>query len=89
LFAVTSSVSLATTVAVLLTVVAIVGVTAIVIVVLAEADRSPTLHVTVPLLKEHDPWVVLAETKVKPFGRTSVACTPVAGDGPWLVTFRE
>ena len=46
----------------------------------------PSGHVTVPLDSEQVPCEGVAESKVTPAGRVSETCTPVALEGPWLLT---
>src|SRR5229473_5788785 len=83
LLAVFGSGSLPFTVAVLVTVPAVAGAVALmVIVALAPEARLPTEQVTVPEAKVQVPWLEVAEPKVTPLGRVSVTVTPVAGDGP-------
>ena len=74
--------AVAVTVAVLLMLPIVVGVTLIVIVALPATARLPSAQVTVCELIEHVPWLGIAEPKVNPAGRTSVTLTPVAIDGP-------
>src|SRR5712664_1640369 len=62
--------------------------TTIVIVALALGASVPMVQVTVPLAWVQVPWVEVAETNVTPVGRVSVAVTPVACEGPLLVTTR-
>ena len=71
--------SLADTVAVLLMVPVVVGVTVIVNVALAPDASEAEVHVTVPEALVHPE---LAEPNVTPAGRTSVTLTPVAVLGP-------
>jgi hypothetical protein len=85
LFPGTGSVSLAATLAVFVTVPAAVGVTTIVTVALAALARVPRLQLTAAV---QVPWLGVAETNVTPVGTASVKVTPVAGDGPLLVTVR-
>jgi hypothetical protein len=94
LFEVSGSPDVPVTVAVLLTVPRLVGVTTIVIVALAPPARDPTLHVTVPFFgsfflpvdRVHGPWVEDMDLKITLLGRGSVMVTPVASCGPLLVT---
>ena len=58
-------------------------VAAIVTVALAPLARLPRLQLTVFPLAVHPGD---AETKVTPAGSVSVSVTPLAGDGPWLLT---
>src|SRR5262249_26463266 len=74
------------TLAVLVIAFAVVGVTVSVIVALPCAARLPTAHVTVPALFAQESGDDVAETKVIPAGSWSLTVTPVAGDGPLLVT---
>jgi len=86
LLAVFGSDSLAVTVALLVMVPVVVGVTLIVNVALAPFASEPvTLHVTVP-----DALVQpgLAELNVTPAGRVSTTLTPVAAPGPLFVATR-
>jgi hypothetical protein len=61
------------------------AVTRMVIVAVLLIPRLPTLHVIV-LVPLQVPWLVVTETKVTPEGNVFVATTPVAADGPLLVT---
>src|SRR2546430_4495545 len=45
---------------------------------------APMSHTPVPLV--YVPWLGVAETNVSPAGSWSVICTPVASEGPLLVT---
>lgn len=83
LFPGTGSVSLAATLAVFVSVPAAVGLTTIVTVALAVFARVPRLQLTVAV---QIPWLGVTETKVTFVGTASVKVTPVAGDGPLLVT---
>ena len=78
----------ATTLAVLVRVPALSGWTTIVIVALAPLASPPRLQLTV-VVPEHEPWLGVAETKVRPAGRTSVRVTPVAALGPLFMTVRS
>ena len=83
LFVGTGSVSFAATLAVFVSVPAAVGLTTIVTVALAVFASVPRLQLTVAV---QVPWLGVAETNVTPVGTVSVKVTPVAGDGPLLVT---
>jgi len=83
LFPGTGSVSLAAMLAVFVTVPAAVGMTTIVTVALAAFAKVPRLQLTAAV---QVPWLGVAETNVTPVGTASVKVTPVAGDGPLLVT---
>src|ERR1041384_7262077 len=63
---------------------AVCGTTITVMIALAFRASDPRLHVTV-LLPLHEPCVGVAEMKLIPAGKLSVATTFVAGDGPLLV----
>ena len=65
---------------------AAVGVSEIVTVAEAALARVPRLHVTVPPACEQEPWLGVAEMKITPAGSVSVRITPVAVEGPPLVT---
>jgi hypothetical protein len=82
----TGSLSVAETVAVLLKTPTAVGVTTIVTVALRPLPSRPMVHVTVPAAWTQLPRLEVAETYVTPGGRGSVSVTPVARDGPLLVT---
>src|SRR5262245_58781213 len=62
------------------------GLTTIVTVALALADKDPIPHVTTPADCEQLPAVELAETKVTFAGNVSLSVTPAASDGPRFVT---
>ena len=81
------SVGLPVTPAVLLKAPAELGLTTIVIVVLAPLARFPKGQVTVAVPLQV-PWLGEADTKVTPPGRRSVTVTPVALAGPLFVTAR-
>ena len=68
----------------------IVVVTTIVTVAVPASGRAPIGQVTTPANSEQLPWVGVAETNVmEPDpGRVSVTTTPVASEGPRLVTVR-
>src|SRR6266850_508174 len=83
LFPGAGSVSLATTLVVFVTVPVAAGLTTMVTVALAALARVPRLQLTVVV---QVPWLGVAETNVTPAGTASVRVTPVAGDGPLLVT---
>ena len=86
LFSVLGSDSLALTVAVLLIVPAVVGVTTMVTPTVAALATLPRLHVTVPPAWLQFPCAEDAETKVTPAGNVSLTVTPLAVDGPALLT---
>ena len=89
LLAVLGSAVVALTLAVLVTVPAVVGAVALMVMVaLLPEARVPTLQVTVPELLAQVPCVELAETKVSPEGRVSVTVTPEAGLGPLFLGVR-
>src|SRR5882762_10616385 len=48
--------------------------------------RFRRLQVTMGAAKLHDPWLGVAETKVRPAGNVSVNVTPLATEGPRSVT---
>lgn len=60
--------------------------TTIVMVALAPTFNVPSAPVIVPAALVAVPWLALADTNVKPAGKTSVTVTFVALDGPLLVT---
>jgi len=62
------------------------GVITITIVALSLDAKSPSEHVTIPLMFEQVPTVELAETKAAPAGKGSVTTTAKAVPGPRLVT---
>jgi hypothetical protein len=80
------SVSFAVTLAELLIVPEVLGVTTIVTVAFAPSPMLPRLQVTVPPDSLHVPWLGMAEPKGTPVGSVSVSTTPVAVSGPMLVT---
>src|SRR6202022_473247 len=47
-------------------------------------EIAPMSQMPVPLV--YVPWAGVAETNASPAGRRSVICTPVASEGPLLVT---
>ena len=49
--------------------------------------RSPKGQVTIP--PDSKQLVGVADTKVTVLGNVSVTTTPVAGSGPWFITFKE
>lgn len=57
-----------------------------VIVAVPPLAKLPSEPVIVPLALVAVPWLGVAETKVRLAGKTSVTVTPVASDGPALVT---
>ena len=63
-----------------------VGVTMMVTLALRPLPRRPMVHVTVPAACTQLPRLEVADTKVTPAGRGSVRVTPVAREGPLLVT---
>ena len=63
-----------------------VGLTAMVMLARAPAARLPRLQTTVPPLLTQLPWVDSAEPKRTLAGSVLVTNTPVAVEGPWLVT---
>src|ERR1700686_3124785 len=71
--------------AMLLIVPAVVGLPTMVTVALVLVATAPRLHVTV-VVPVQLPWLELAETKLTAAGRASVMVTPVATEGPLLVT---
>jgi hypothetical protein len=73
------------TLAVLVFVPALVGVTTIVTVAEAPLARLPRLQVTM-LVPLQLPWLGVADTKATPVGNVSVIVTPVAVAGPLLLT---
>ena len=85
LFVETGSVTLLATVAVLTTVPAVMGLTNIATWVLAELARVPRAQVTV-VVPEQVPWLATVLNKATPAGNTSMRVTPVATEGPLLVT---
>jgi hypothetical protein len=85
LFDGTGSNSLAVTVTVLVIDLAAVGVTATVTVRLAPLRSWPQLQMTVTVPVQL-PWVVEADPKITLTGSVSVTRTPVAVNGPLLVT---
>jgi len=85
LFVGTGSVSFAATLAVFVRVPTAVGLTRIVTVACPEFASVPRLQLTVAV---QVPWLGVAETKVTLAGTASVKVTPVAGEGPLLVTVR-
>ena len=86
---VSESVSLADTVAELVSVPVARGstVTTMVMVALPPLVMVPRLQVIV-LVPLHVPWLGVAETRVTFAGRVSMTVTPVAFEGPLLVTLR-
>jgi hypothetical protein len=86
LFAVFGSNSLLFTLALLVITSTTVGLTTILTVAVAPLARFPTLQVTVPPDRVQLPWLGVAETKATLEGNVSVTSTPVASDGPLLVT---
>ena len=84
----TGSVDVAETVAELVRVPDAVAATVPVIVMVAVAPsaRLPRFPVTVLPAPVAVPWLAVAETKVTLLGSVSVTVTPVASDGPLLVT---
>lgn len=61
-------------------------VTVSVTVATAPLSSEPIAQVTIPLAFAHVPWLPVALSKLIPSGSVSVSVTPVAPDGPWLVT---
>ena len=88
--AVSGSLSLPVTLAVLLRFPLLVDPTAtrIVTVALVLAARLPTAQLMIPPDWLQVPWLGAAERKLTPAGRVSLKATPVAGAGPLLVTVR-
>ena len=88
LLAVSGSLSLPVTAAVLLIVVPLVGpgVTTIVTVALLLAARVPIAQLMIPLDSLQVPGLGAAKRKLTPAGRVSVKTTPVAWEGPLFVT---
>lgn len=64
-------------------IVSLVAVTVVTSVTVAEPPFAsvPRLHVTV-VVPEHEPWVGVAETTLRPGGSTSVTVTPADVVGP-------
>jgi hypothetical protein len=85
LLAVLGSGSVAVTDAVLVMLPAATGLMMMVTVAVAALARVPRLQLTAAV---QVPWLGVAETNVTPVGTASVKVTPVAGDGPLLVTIR-
>src|SRR6266480_2807393 len=83
------SVSLPLIVAVFMSLPAVAGAVALIVIVAAAAlAREPTSQVTVPEALVQVPWEEVAETKPTPAGRVSLTVTPVAPSGPLLVAVR-
>jgi hypothetical protein len=86
LFAVFGSDSLPVTRAVLVIVPVAPGVTTIVTVAVAPLAKFPMLQVTIPPDCVQLPWLGVAVPYATLEGNVSVIVTPVAGNGPLLVT---
>jgi hypothetical protein len=86
LLVVLGSLSLPATLAVLLMLPALLGITTIVIVALAPLFRAPRLQIII-LLRLQFPWLGVAETKLTRglVGNMSITVTSVASEGPLLV----
>src|SRR5262245_54755488 len=80
------SVSFAPAVAVFVIVVATLGTATIVSVILNPGSSMPALQMTVLPFTLTLPWLLTAETKPTLAGNTFVTITPVACDGPRLLT---
>ena len=68
---------------------AAVGVTTRVTVADAPLANPPSEHVTLPPDGLQPPWLGVADTNVTPAGSTLVKSTPLAADGPALLTVTE
>ena len=74
------------TLAVLVTAPSLMAVAVIVTVAVALLTRLPSAQLTTPLVWLEVPCVVVADTNATLAGSASVNTTPLAGDGPRLVT---
>src|SRR5437660_1248901 len=83
------SASLPLIVAVFMTLPAVAGAVALIVIVAAAARaREPTSQVPVREALVQVPWEEVAETKPTPAGRVSLTVTPVVASGPLLVAVR-
>ena len=86
LFVVLKSITLDVALAVLVTAPSLMAVAVIVTVAVALLARLPNAQRTTPLVWLEVPCVVVADTNATLAGNASVSTTPLAGDGPRLVT---